>query len=405
MESASSRLRAATAPADLESDGAIKAGKPAGASTSKAGQQGRTDSSVQVADRPAVTAFRSPLYIAWEVTHRCNARCLHCYSGSGPAATRADELTTEEAIDVIDQLSDAGLLMLAFSGGEPLMRPDWRILVAHAVERGLGVNVGTNGSMITERSADDLQRIGVQSVTVSLDSHRPETHDYFRQLPGLFPRTVEAIRLLVERDVRVVVGFTPTRINWQDGPGVIALAHRLGAAAVNLSEYVPAGRGSTELALGPDELHEVLQNWIGYREEYQGRITVIWHDCRVGMLVSEEEKRNYVGCGAGRLVARICPDGTVTPCVFLPTPIGSFREESFVTLWSHSPLLEQFRDRGRHYSGNCGECEHLHSCGGCRAVAYAYSGGDPLAGDPHCWIENDSADRLTGLIEGESLPT
>ena len=356
------------------------------------------------APTPPVTAFEAPLYIAWEITHRCNARCLHCYSASGPEANCVDELSTEEALDVIDQLADAGLLMLAFSGGEPMLRSDWQALAAHAVERGLGVNVGTNGSTVTACTADTLKRLGVHSVTVSLDSHRSEVHERFRQFPGLFSRTLTAIRLLVERGVRVVVGFTPTRLNWRDGQGVIELACELGAAAVNLSEYVPAGRGPLNLALAPGELHQVLQEWIGYRQQYLNRITIIWHDCRVGMLVSEEEKRNYIGCGAGRLVARICPDGTVTPCVFLPTPVGSFRTESFRSMWSRSQLLEQFRDRSRHIHGNCGDCQFLASCGGCRAVAYAYSGGDPLAGDPHCWVETTASHALVGLAGGEALP-
>ena len=350
------------------------------------------------------TAFKAPLYVAWEITHRCNARCLHCYSGSGPEAECIGELSTAEALGLIDQLADAGLLVLAFSGGEPMMRSDWRELVGHAVARGLNVNIGSNGSTVTERTADDLKRLGVHSVTVSLDSDKPGAHEEFRQLPGLFRLAVRAVQLLVERQVRVVVGFTPTRLNWQDGPGVVELAHSLGADAVNLSEYVPAGRGSLHLALQPGELREVLQEWIHLREVYRGRMAIQWHDCRVGLLVSEDEKRNYVGCGAGRLVARILPDGIVTPCVFLPTAIGSLRRETFRDMWSRSLLLQQFRERQGHISGNCGGCEHLATCGGCRAVAYAYSGGDPLAGDPHCWIRPGFPTDIAGLVEGEALP-
>jgi radical SAM protein with 4Fe4S-binding SPASM domain len=244
----------------------------------------------------------------------------------------------------------------------------------------------------------------VHSVTVSLDSDKPDVHEKFRQLPGLFRLAVRAVRFLVERQVRVVVGFTPTRLNWQDGRGVIELAHTLGADAVNLSEYVPAGRGSLRLALEPEELREVLQEWIRLREVYRGSMVIQWHDCRVGLLVPEEEKRSYVGCGAGRLVARILPDGVVTPCVFLPTAIGSLRRQSFREMWSRSLLLQQFRERLGHIGGNCGGCEHLATCGGCRAVAYAYSGGDPLAGDPHCWIRPGFPTDIPGLVEGEALP-
>jgi AdoMet-dependent heme synthase len=119
-----------------------------------------------------VHAFTAPLYVAWEITHRCNARCLHCYSASGPDANCARDLTTDEALGVIDQLADAGVMVLAFSGGEPMMRRDWTVLVRRAVGRRLSVNVGTNGSTVTERRADQLSELGVHSVTVSLDSHR-----------------------------------------------------------------------------------------------------------------------------------------------------------------------------------------------------------------------------------------
>ena len=353
--------------------------------------------------RPAIE-FSAPLYVAWELTHHCNARCIHCYSNSSPDAVLGDEMPLDRALRAIDQLAEAGVLVLAFSGGEPLMHRHWETLVGRAVRSGISVNVGSNGSCITNRNADKLKDLKIKSVTISLDSHVSSRHDAFRKFDGLFEKSISAIRRLVERDVRVVVGFTPTRKNWKDGRGVIDLAYELGADAVNLSEYVPAGRGGLELALSPNELPETLVEWIDTRKEFANRMQIVWHDCRVGMLVSEEEKRKYVGCGAGRLVARIMPDGTVTPCVFLSTPIGSLANESFHNLWSRSLLMQQFRERTGHVTGNCGDCEHLQTCGGCRAVAFAYSRGNPLAGDPHCWIKDFGDSRAQELIAGEGLP-
>jgi MoaA/NifB/PqqE/SkfB family radical SAM enzyme len=266
--------------------------------------------------------------------------------------------------------------VLAFSGGEPMMRPDWRELVRHAVARGLSVNVGSNGSLVTPRTADELKALGVHSVTISLDSHKAAVHEAFRRLPGLFDRAVSAVRLLVQRSVRVVIGFTPTRLNWRDGRGVVALGSSLGADAVNLSEYVPAGRGTTDLALAPGELQEVLHEWIELRTAYRGRITIQWHDCRVGMLVSEEEQRKYVGCGAGRLVARILPDGTLTPCVFCPRS-----SEPYGTRISGRPGADRLcgsSASARGIEGTAG-CE-FGELRGCRAVARLQRGN--LAGDP-----------------------
>lgn len=353
--------------------------------------------------------FNAPLYVAWELTHRCNARCVHCYSASSPDVSTDGELSTDEALRVVDELADAGLMVLAFSGGEPLLRRDWRRLAKRAVARRLTVNIGSNGSSITPRIAEELAGLGVRSVTISIDSHRADTHDRFRNLAGLFERATRAVRLLVDHGVRVVVGYTPTRLTVEDGPGIAALAIELGADALNISEYVPAGRGATDLALRASELRRVLEYWIRMREELKSRIDIMWHDCRVGILSHEAEDRSYPGCGAGRLVARICPDGTVTPCVFLPTAIGSLRERSFQELWDRSMLLRAFRRRAGVISGNCGDCEHLASCGGCRAVAYAYSGGNPFAGDAHCWVKQHSENPATSaplalLRDGEGFP-
>lgn len=344
---------------------------------------------------PDAGAFHPPLYVAWELTHACNARCVHCYSSSGPSADRTGELSTLEALELIDQLAAAGVLVLAFSGGEPLMRPDWPTLVAHARSAGLIVNLGSNGANIDEATAAQLAEVGVSSVTISIDSHRPAVHDRFRRVPGLHAHAVRAVELLKKHALRVVVGFTPTRINHRDGPHVVAMSLRLGADAVNLSEYVPAGRGSTRLALAPAELRRVLQQWIALRDQHQGRIELQWHDCRVSLL--ETESRVYQGCGAGRLLARILPDGTVTPCVFLPNIVGSTRKVPFATLWERSPLLAALRQRRGHVRGTCGDCDHLDHCGGCRAVAHAYCE-DLFGGDPHCWIrQGDTRVRLRVL--------
>lgn len=339
---------------------------------------------------PRIENTGAPLYIAWEVSLRCNARCIHCYSNSGPGVRHPLELNTAEALSVIDQLADAGLLILAFSGGEPLLRRDIFELIGHAVDHGLIVNIATNGAIITDGLAIRLRESGVRSITVSLDGAVASTHDNFRQFPGLFERTVNAIRILARHEHRVVVSFTPTSRNHAEGRAVVELAYALGASAVNMSEYVPAGRGTTDLCLDPKTLQSVIQDWIAMRREYAGRMQIIWHDCRVALLVPPEERDRYSGCGAGKLTARICVDGTLTPCVFLPNPAGNLRRERFSDIWEHSPLLHAIRDRSNLREGNCASCAFKFICGGCRAVSMA-NYGDPLCGDPSCWISPDVA--------------
>lgn len=329
-------------------------------------------------------AFNAPLYIAWETSLRCNAECLHCYSSSGPKAISPEELSTEEALRMIDDLAEAGLLILAFSGGEPLLRKDIFQLIERAVERNLVVNVASNGLLINEKMAKRIANSGVRSVTISLDASSAEIHDHFRQRPGLFNKTINAIPLLAKEDVRVVVSFTPTTLNYQEGRKVVKLAYSLGASAVNMSEYVPAGRGTRELALPPDLLKEVIQDWINMRKEYEGKMQIIWHDCRASLLVSEEDRDKYSGCGAGKLTARIMVDGTLTPCVFLSTPAGNLKNQSFRQIWEKSDLLHSIRNRDL-IGGNCSSCDFKSKCGGCRAVSMANTG-SPLMGDASCWL-------------------
>ncbi len=336
-------------------------------------------------------AFKAPLYIAWEITLTCNAKCLHCYSSSGPTLKDPDELTTTESLKLINQLADSGLLILAFSGGEPLVRKDIYQLIDHAVNRNLVVNIASNGFLINEKTARKLKEIGVRSVTISLDAANAEQHDTFRNYKGLFDKAIKAIKLLVKNGVRVVVSFTPTKLNHKEGAKVVELAYRLGADAVNMSQFVPAGRGTIDMSLSPDVLHKVVQSWIDMREQYKGKIQIIWHDCRVALLVPPEEQDKYSGCGAGKLTARITSDGSLTPCVFLSTEAGNLKEDSFSNIWNNSDLLSSIRNRDL-ISGNCLSCEHKSTCGGCRAVSMAHYG-SPLKGDPSCWIKDDQANQ------------
>lgn len=347
--------------------------------------------------------YNAPLYIAWEVTLNCNAQCIQCYTDSGPNRKDANELNTREALDMIDQLAEAGVVVLAFSGGEPFMRKDVFTLISHAVKRGLLVNIATNGSTITEKTVKRLKESGIRSVTVSLDGATAEMHDRIRKFPGMFDRAVTAIKRLVKQDLRVGVSFTPMLLNYRDGPAVVQLAYDLGAAAINMSEYVPAGRGTHSLALPPETLRDVLYKWIDMRREYEGRISVLWHDCRVALLVPPEERDLYAGCGAGKTMARILSDGTLTPCVFLPNPVGNFRTKTFREMWRDSSLLHAIRTRKDIITGNCSTCEHKLICGGCRATSMSYYG-DPLRGDPSCWIVPEVVDTpVTGQLAGREV--
>ena len=166
-----------------------------------------------------------PLGVQFDVTYRCNERCVHCYLDHDDHG----EMTAAEIMDVLDQLAEAGVFFLTFSGGEVLMRMDFFRILEYARSLLFCVKVKTNAFMIREKEADRLRELGVDSVQVSIYSHRPEVHDAITKLPGSLKRSLAGIRLLRERGMKVIIANVLMRQNLQDYPGVVALAKELGA--------------------------------------------------------------------------------------------------------------------------------------------------------------------------------
>lgn len=332
----------------------------------------------------------APLYVVWEVTLDCNARCVHCYSNSSFGRGPGGIWPTGDALELIDQLGDAGVLILALSGGEVLLRPDWERLVERGVSKGLRVTLATNGLRVSKDVARRLRELGIWNVTVSLDGAVAETHDRIRGQPGIFDAACAAVRRLAEAGVRATVNYTPMRPNLGEAAAVVELAEALGAGKVNLTEYVYLSRGGRELMLGPEQTRQLLGRWMALAREKKGRIEVDWHDCRVALLLEGEEALKYRGCGAGYTHCRITAERDVTPCVVLPMAVGNLRQARFLDIWRRSPDLRRVRSRDSITSGNCSGCEHKARCGGCRAASYAIHG-HAFGGDPMCWIVPEEA--------------
>ncbi len=330
-------------------------------------------------------SFRAqlPFHVVWLATNLCNARCLHCSSNS---ATRLpDELTTEEALKLMEDFADAGVIDVAFSGGEPLLRADLLRIACHARRLGIAVGVGTNGSPITRRVAEELAAAGVNRVQVSLDG-LPESHDTLRCWPGLYERALKAIDTAKSAGLRVHACCTINRLNFCELEAFVDLvAGQVPVSRLNLSRYVPTGRGNEDLDLSPSEWKEVILLCARLRRQHRGTLDIVTHLAQT-ILVDEEVSPlpGFIGCQAGRGQGCVTADGTVLPCVLLPIPIGNVRERSFRALWMDSSVIRNLQDRECLY-GPCGSCEWRARCGGCRAVAVAH-GGDYLSSDPRCWL-------------------
>ena len=342
-----------------------------------------------------------PFLIVWNFTNMCNLKCKHCYQKADKPLP--DELTLSEKLMVIDQLDKADVAAIAFSGGEPLIHPDFPIIAREAASRGMYVSVASNGTMITRDLAERLKEIGVKYVEISLDSVNPRKHDGFRGVPGAWEKAVRGIKSCVEAGLVTGVATTITKMNYHEIEDIVDFSEELGVNRVVFFNFIPVGRGIdiTKWDLTCDEREEALKTI--YKLAMSKKMEVLSTAPQLARVALQESSGKVVapthfsigadpglvalaefigGCGAGRIYAAIEPNGDVTPCVFMPIKVGNLREESFKDIWASSPLLIQLRDRDS-LEDPCGKCQYKYVCGGCRARAYAYTGS--ITGpDPGC---------------------
>jgi radical SAM protein with 4Fe4S-binding SPASM domain len=214
------------------------------------------------------------------------------------------------------------------------------------------------------------------------------THDRARRWRGLYKKSERAIRLAIEAGLRTHVCFTAHRLNFTELETVIDQCAEWGVRGFNLSRFVPTGRGEKSLDLTPREWCDVMTTFEGKRQEYSRSMAFSTHLAQLILVdPSLECTSGFVGCQAGAGQGCIGPCGHVSPCVMLPIVVGNIRDQPLSEIWANSPVLRALRDRTR-LADACLDCSLRSKCGGCRAVAYAYTG-DYLAADPRCWLHGD----------------
>jgi len=353
----------------------------------------------------------APFLVVWDFTYNCNLSCKHCYSNSGP--TREVELNTKEALEVVDQLVDAGVIALAFSGGEPLSRKDFFEVASHATKRGLYVSVATNGTLLTKDNVRKLKQAKINYVEVSIDGATAKTHDSFRGVPSAFDKAVTGLKNCVEANLCACIATTATKSNISEMPKILDLAERIGAERFTYFNFIPTGRGKEhyDQDLTPEEREKLMLYLLDKMSGGYG-VTILTtapqlarvalqcqgsgDEAMMSMAHMQTVKvskkavplSDFIGgCGAGRLYCSLSPQGDVHPCVFLPINVGNLKKKKFSDLWLKSKLFNALRNRDN-LKGPCGKCYYKYICGGCRARAKAYKK-DIMASDVGCILAKE----------------
>jgi radical SAM protein with 4Fe4S-binding SPASM domain len=349
--------------------------------------------------------FSAPLFAVWNFTNLCNLRCKHCYQDSQHARL-PDELTLHEKLDLVDQMAEQYLPMIAFAGGEPTISPDLLPVLRRCTQYGIHTSVATHGGTITPKLAAQLAEAGARYIEVSLDSVHPERHDAFRGRPGTWQRTVRGMRCVVEQEgLRLGIAMCVHQGNYDEVEDMLQFAVDIGAGCLAHFNFIPVGRGveMAEADLTPRQRERMLQTFNRWMQS--GRIGVISTAPQLGRVClahapveglqacshagsgGGEKARviaKYLGaCGAGRTYVCIEPNGDITPCVYLPHRVlGNIRQRRFIDIFRNNEYWELLCDRDRR-THHCEVCAFKNYCGGCRARADAYYG-ELSAGDPGC---------------------
>ena len=352
--------------------------------------------------------------VVWNVTRRCNLKCVHCYSSS-QNVLYSDELTTEQGKRLIDDLAAFGSPVLLLSGGEPLMRPDLPELAQYAVDKGMRVVISTNGTLITKKLAKVFSDIGLSYIGVSLDGLR-EVHDRFRGVKGAFDKTMRGIRNARDAGIKVGIRFTVSRKNWKEIPGIFDLIEKENIPRVCFYHLVYSGRGSAliEEDLSHEETRQLVDLIMERTKDLFDRgiekevLTVDNHAdgpyVYLRLLREDPERAAEVlellkmneGNSSGHGIGCVSWDGEVHPDQFWRIhSFGNVKERPFSEIWldTSNGLLAKMKDKKPHVKGRCSTCRWLGVCGGnFRARAEAVTG-DAWAADPACYLTDEEISK------------
>ena len=313
-------------------------------------------------EEPFTYQYSAPLRMDLALTFKCQNDCIHCYAG-GPHET--PELSTVQWKSVIDKLSEIGIFILTFTGGEPTLREDLPELLLYAQNKGMVTGLISNGRKLKDKAyVNLLEKSGLDFVQVTLESQKSEIHDKMTNAKGSWRETIEGIKNAVQSQIYVSTNTTLSKNNVDDFLSTIDFIKSLGVDAFGCNSLIYSGKAtdvSQEFALSTEDLKTLLP---GIRNKAQMiGLKFLWYTptqyCNfdpvsLGLGVKS--------CTAAMINACIGPNGDVYPCQSYFESLGNILAEPWEKIWNH-PLAK--RIRGREYvEDKCKNCNELQVCGG-----------------------------------------
>lgn len=338
-----------------------------------------------------------PKTVIWEITFACNMRCLHC--GTSAGKKRPDELTTEEALSLIDDLVKEGSQEIMLSGGEPLIRPDWRDLARRVVSIGARVYMISNGMLITEEIVDDFIDIGFTNIGISFDGTK-ETHNYIRQNPQSFDKATQAFRIMADKGIRFCAVSQISNLNLGEMDDIRQILIDNGCKDWRIQMTTSTGRmqDHSDLVMSLDNYPKLIDKILEFQKMGEVSIDVGENIGYFGCKGSELlDGMPYLGCYAGLRAVGIESNGNIKGCLSMQPQFieGNIRDSSFSEIWNNPDGFAYNRKFTRETAeGACHDCKYLPLCrGGCTTTSVSATG--KRADNPYCIYQLECKQGIT----------
>ncbi|MFW9938750.1 MAG: radical SAM/SPASM domain-containing protein [Candidatus Thorarchaeota archaeon] len=272
-----------------------------------------------------------PVAMTFAITYKCQCKCVHCSAGRHLKKDKK-ELSTEEAKKLIDDAQKLGVTIIAFTGGEPLLRDDVFELISYVDKRKAMPVIFTNGQFLTEENVNKLADAGLYSLFLSIDTIDPEEHNKLRGMPGLFQTGIEGIKRVKSKGIFAGLSSYATRSGTERGiyKQLYELAKELGLHNIILFDCVPTGNMLKDTS-------EMLT--FDLRSEIHKYSAEIFRNKKVPPLSSQawqnsvEAYLSGIGCLAANIQFYASAYGEISPCDFTPLSFGNIRNESLKKIW------------------------------------------------------------------------
>ncbi len=324
-----------------------------------------------------------PLWLLAELTYRCPLHCAFCYNPVD-FASKPEELSTEQWLQVLREGRALGAVQCGFSGGEPLLRDDLEQLVAEARQLGYYTNLITSGVGFNAERAARLKAAGLDHIQLSFQDASREVNDFITNTKT-FRLKHEVAALIKSHGWPMVINVVIHRLNIEHIGRIIEMAHELGAEYIELANtqyYSWAFLNREQLLPTRAQLQAAEQETNRWREK-------LGDTMRIFFVTPDYHEASPKKCmnGWGNVFLTVTPDGTALPChtaAMLPgLSFPKVQHSSLREIWYDSPGFNHYRGTGW-MKEPCSSCANKEQdLGGCRCQAYLIAN-DPDAADPVC---------------------